>query len=269
MGDTGSGTCATHDELTGCAVWSTKSTRGCRRVGGARARGTAVCSGAGGARRFPGTRFWADLPEAMCDDAERMEPTTVLLDLDGVIRHFDPHRVAAIETRHGLADGTLHGTAFESELLEQVVTGRIRRSDWIEEVGARVGHPLAASECFADHGIVDESMLAEVDSLRSQGVVVAVLTNGTDTIPAEMAALGIDSRFDAIFNSAELGVAKPDRLAFETVCSRLQVEPPEVLFTDDSASKLKGAIEIGMTAHLFEGVDAFRQHLSDAGFRAV
>ena len=190
-----------------------------------------------------------------------MPLTTVLLDLDGVIRHFDPVRVELLEQRHGLRHGILHATAFEPGLLEQVTTGRIRRVDWVEEVGDRVGSPIAARECFADHGTVDETMLAEVDDLRAQGTVVAVLTNGTDTIPAEMKALGLDARFDAIFNSAELGVAKPDRRVFEAVCDRLDVDPTAVFFTDDSASKLQGALEIGMTARLFESVERFRQHL--------
>lgn len=197
-----------------------------------------------------------------------MDPTTVLLDLDGVIRHFDPAHAQSVEDRYGLSPGILHGTAFESALLEQVVTGRIRRADWVKAVGDQVGHPVAATECFADLGVVDYAMLAEVDALRDQGVVVAVLTNGTDTIPAEMEALGLDIRFEAIFNSAELGVAKPDLRVFEEVCSRMRVAPSEVFFTDDSASKLSGAVEIGMTARLFEGVELFRRHLAEAGLRA-
>lgn len=195
-----------------------------------------------------------------------MDLTTVLLDLDGVVRHFDPARVESVESRHGLRPGILHGTAFEPELLERVITGRISRSHWVREVGNRVGHPLAAQECFADRGLVDDAVLAEVDALRSQGVVVAVLTNGTDTIPAETAELGLDTRFDAIFNSAEIGFAKPDRRVFEAVCSRLEVDPTEVFFTDDSPSKLKGAREVGMTTHVFEGIDSFRRQLAQAGF---
>ena len=200
-------------------------------------------------------------------DTERVPLTTVLLDLDGVVRHFDLARVEAVERRHGLSRGVLHATAFEPGLLQQVITGRIRRDQWVGLIGERIGHPTAASEGFADCGTVDESMLAEVDGLRSRGVVVAVLTNGTDTIPAEMEALGLDRRFDAIFNSAELGVAKPDRRAFEAVCRRLGVDPIDVFFTDDSASKLSGAVEIGMTARLFESVDRFRLHLVEAGLR--
>lgn len=201
-------------------------------------------------------------------DTDRVRTTTVLLDLDGVVRHFDLDRVRAIEQRSGLRGGILHKVAFESELIDQVITGRMRRSDWVQQVGARVGHVDAAIEAFDDVGAVDAAMLAEVDALRARGATVAVLTNGTDTIPQEMEALGIESRFDTIFNSAELGVAKPDRRVFEMVCSRLGVEPAEVLFTDDSERKLEGAIEIGMTARHFTGVHAFADHLREVGLRA-
>ncbi len=140
-----------------------------------------------------------------------MPLTTVLLDLDGVVRHFDVAHVAAVEERHGLPSGILHTTAFEPERLERLVTVRLRRADWIDEVGAQVGHLPAARECFADQGRADESLLAVVDGL--------------------------------------------------------DVDPVEVFFTDDSASKLRGAIEIGMTARLFEGVEVFRQHLVEVELR--
>lgn len=198
-----------------------------------------------------------------------MPLTTVLLDLDGVVRHFDPGHVAEVERRHELPAGSLTTTAFEPRLLERVITGGIRRSQWVEEVGRRVDNRIAAAEWMAETATVDAAMVAEVDALRSAGVVVAVLTNGTDTIPAEMEQLGLDTHFDAIFNSAEIGFAKPDRRAFEIVCSQLRVEPSSVFFTDDSASKLGGALDIGMTARRFEGVDVFRRHLVETGCRPV
>lgn len=195
-----------------------------------------------------------------------MSLTTVLLDLDGVVRHFDPEHVAGVEERHGLRAGSLTEAAFEPLLLDRVITGRIRRSEWVREVGRQVDHLGAAEEWMAERGTVDAAMMAEVDKLRSRGHVVAVLTNGTDTIAAEMKSLGLDLRFDAVFNSADMGIAKPDRRVFERVSAALGVDPVEVFFTDDSESKLRGAIEVGMTARRFLGVDAFRFHLAEVGF---
>ncbi|MEO1061060.1 MAG: HAD-IA family hydrolase [Actinomycetota bacterium] len=194
--------------------------------------------------------------------------TTVLLDLDGVVRHFDEEHLAAVERAHGLDPGAIWRTAFESELIGLVVTGRLTRTEWRDLVGERLGSADAAVAWQADPGRLDDELLAEVDALRADGVAVAILTNGTDTIPEELAALGVDRRMDAVFNSAEIGYAKPDRRAFAHVCRALAVAPGEVFFTDDSESKLTGAREIGMTARRYEGVAAFREHLVEVGLRS-
>ncbi|MEM8902653.1 MAG: HAD-IA family hydrolase [Actinomycetota bacterium] len=191
--------------------------------------------------------------------------TTVLLDLDGVIRHFDGDHLGIVERDHELPSGSISEVAFESTLIDQVITGRLTKAEWRDVVGERLGRPAAAAAWMADPGTVDDELLAEVDGLRASGITVAILTNGTDTIAEEAAALGFDHRVDAIFSTADIGYAKPDRRAFEHVCRELGVEPRSVFFTDDSETKLDGAIEIGMTAHRYEGVALFRQHLGELG----
>lgn len=190
----------------------------------------------------------------------------MLLDLDGVIRHFDKSRVPAIETEFGLPDGSLRGTAFAPELLALAVTGKITRAEWTRRVGEVVGSPEAAQSWLGNHGVVDDQMIDLVTELRAGGTTVAVLTNGTETVPDELAGLGIAYKFDAVFTTAAIGFAKPDRRAFEYVCTKLAVEPAEVFFTDDTASKLAGAIELGMQARLFESRALLRTQLAELGF---
>ncbi len=201
-----------------------------------------------------------------------MEPTpqitTVLLDLDGVIRHFETDHRATIEAAAGLAPGTLWAAAFDDELVEQLVTGRLTRADWTTAVGEAVGEPQAAAEWLAEKGTIDLAMIELIDQLRASNITVAVLTNGTDTIPAELDELGVTPHLDAIFNTAEIGYAKPDRRAFEHACRSLGVDGTEVFFTDDSERKLSGAIELGMTVEHFVGVDAFRSQLTTLGLLA-
>ena len=194
--------------------------------------------------------------------------STVLLDLDGVIRHFETDHRAGIEASAGLAPGTLWAAAFEEDLVEQLITGRITRSAWTAAVGEAVGNPDAAVAWLAEKGTVDLEMIALIDELRHGGVTVAILTNGTDTIPAEMDELGVTPHVDAIFNTAEIGYAKPDRRAFEHACHELGVSPAEVFFTDDSERKLSGAVEIGMTAEHFVGVPELRTRLVALGLLA-
>ncbi|MGI9597694.1 MAG: HAD-IA family hydrolase [Acidimicrobiales bacterium] len=187
---------------------------------------------------------------------------TVLLDLDGVVRHFDPDHVGTVEHRHGLAPGALTKAAFDPPVLEPVITGRRTRAQWIEQVGRSIEAPDAVREWLAERGTIDHDMLIIVDELRARSTAVAILTNVTDTVADELRHFGVTDRFDAVFNSAEIGFAKPDRRAFEHVCRSLGVEPGSVFFIDDSASKLTGAIEIGMTARLFEGVGPLRSQLA-------
>lgn len=150
-------------------------------------------------------------------------------------------------------------------MIEEVTTGRITRAEWVRRVGEAAGIPSAAEEWGGQPAALDESIVELSDELRGLGLTTAVLTNGTDTIPAEIAALGIGDRFDAIFNSADIGFVKPDVRAFEHVLGELGVTGAEVFFTDDTASKLVGADRLSMRTHLFDGVDGLRDRLIAAG----
>lgn len=172
----------------------------------------------------------------MRDDSRMIR--VVLFDLDGVVRHFDPRHVADVEQRHGLAAGTIEGIAFAEPLIGDVTTGRISRAEWVRQVGETAGSASAAEEWGVQPAIVDDALLELSDEVRSLGLRTAVLTNGTDTIRAEIAAMGIGGRFDAVFNSADIGFVKPDVRAFQHVLRALAVAAEEVFFTDDSASKL-------------------------------
>jgi HAD superfamily hydrolase (TIGR01509 family) len=189
----------------------------------------------------------------------------VLFDLDGVIRHFDPRIVADIERRHDLTAGIIERVAFAAPLIQEVTTGRMTRAEWVRRIGDRIGDLDAAEEWGAQSASIDESVLELSDDIRSAGLRTAVLTNGTDTIPAEVAAHGIATRFDAFFNSADIGYAKPDARSFQHVLETLGVKGEAVFFTDDSASKLVGAEGLSILTHHYEGVDALRSRLIDAG----
>jgi putative hydrolase of the HAD superfamily len=189
----------------------------------------------------------------------------VLFDLDGVVRQFDEAYTSDIETRHGLAPGAVVDAAFEPELLEQVTTGRITRRTWVARVAETLGSTAAAEEWGRQPSEVDAEVLAIADALRAAGIRTAILTNGTDTIPAEAAELGLTEHFDAIFNSAEIGWAKPDVRAFQHVLDALGMEASEVFFTDDSEGKLAGAEELGMLTHQFTSAVGLREALRAVG----
>lgn len=77
--------------------------------------------------------------------------------------------------------------------------------------------------------------------------------------------MNLDSRFEAVFNSAEIGWTKPDTRAFQHALDAMQLAPHEVFLTDDSQSKLAGADALGMPTHHFAGIAGLREALREAG----
>ncbi len=185
----------------------------------------------------------------------------IVLDLDGVIRHFDPEHRARVEADHGLASGVLWASAFAPERIQPLVTGKVSRAEWTAQIGLDVGNPEAASAWLAAPSEVDADVLTIVDRLRADGYPVSILTNGTDTVPAELDEAGIRDRFDHLFNTAEIGVAKPDPAVFRHVCQRLMVEPGSVFFADDSPGHVDAAAGVGLVAHHFTGAAGLRTEL--------
>jgi HAD superfamily hydrolase (TIGR01509 family) len=71
--------------------------------------------------------------------------------------------------------------------------------------------------------------------------------------------------FDFQFLSFRLGNVKPDRELFQRVAALLPVEAGRVLFLDDNAVNVEGAIDAGFAARHVRGVDESRRALIDAG----
>lgn len=80
--------------------------------------------------------------------------------------------------------------------------------------------------------------------------------------------LGYADRFDELFVSALLGVAKPSPDYFRRVVEHLDADPATVLFIDDHEPNIHAARSVGLRAHwwsLDDGHDVLVARLSDDG----
>ena len=180
-----------------------------------------------------------------------------LFDLDGVVRRFP---------RDAEWHDEVGAVAFVPGLLDQVVTGKITDEEWRAEVLRRLGQSGAAAVAAwsASSGEVNDAVLALVREVRSR-TRVGLLTNGTSRLAADLDRLGIADEFDVIFNSCELGVAKPDLAIYELVCAKLGLEPASVFFVDDSPGHVDAARDAGLQAVLFVDAVLLADELRDAG----
>jgi putative hydrolase of the HAD superfamily len=182
----------------------------------------------------------------------------VVFDLDGVVRHFAP--TAPLEARFGIPEGAIYDAAFTPELLDPTVVGAREYDDWIRGIGdvlaERYGpHARDAATAFTELVATPDAAVVDLmRRLRTRGYLVSILTNGTTRVEAELEALALDREIDHLFNSARIGIAKPDRGIYEHVLDVLEIEAHECVFTDDSPAKCEGARAVGM--HVIDFVDA-------------
>lgn len=185
----------------------------------------------------------------------------LLFDLDGVLRRFDPAVGAALEQEHGLSPGALPRAAFSGTYIQAVVTGRVSRARWIQAAGTIAGSIPAMQAFLTHYGEPDPDMVALARGIRADGLPIGLLTNATETLPAELAHVGLTDDFDVIFSSAALGVAKPDPAIYAAVLSALALPAGAVGFIDDGADNAAAAAAAGMLAHHFTGIGPLRAWL--------
>ncbi|HEY2725138.1 MAG TPA: HAD family hydrolase [Pseudonocardiaceae bacterium] len=87
-----------------------------------------------------------------------------------------------------------------------------------------------------------------LDALRSLGLRLAAITNAAGEYQrAKLGALGLESVFDAVMISGELGVAKPNRAIFRTACAALGVRPAQAVHVGDRLDMdAEGARDAGL-----------------------
>lgn len=175
-----------------------------------------------------------------------MEIKAVLLDLDGVLRHWNNQTLFNVEDTLKLERGFLLKHAFETSLLNRAITGLISHDHWMKEVSDKVTTEIGAtsSEMLMNAWISSEFTLDKelYTALKEKypEAKFALLTNATDKLNSDLAGTFILEEFDYIFNSSEIGFAKPDKRIYEYVLERLGVRAGEVLYIDDS----KGNVDV-------------------------
>jgi putative hydrolase of the HAD superfamily len=194
----------------------------------------------------------------------------LIIDLDGVIRHWDPEYYEGAEQRLGVPAGTLLQTAFVEDRLARAMDGRISFDEWCAEIGDEVAgaHGVEAAlvaEAWAESGWrIDLTVLDLVAEVR-EAVPVALLSNASTNLLEDLERSGIAGAFDAVVGSASIRAAKPSEPAFRTAAAAIGVPLERCLFVDDTAGHVEAAAGFGARAEVFTDVDGLRDLLAQVG----
>jgi putative hydrolase of the HAD superfamily len=189
----------------------------------------------------------------------RKPAEALLIDFDGVLRHFDESRYGDFAQRHGVAPAALLASGLEWARQLPAITGHVTRQQWLDSIAEHTGaSAVALTEWDAYRGYVDETVLAFVREVRAAGRRVGLATNATDDLHDDLALFGLKDDFDAVLSSADLGVHKPTKQFFAQACRALDTPPSLCLFVDDTDRNVRGARAAGLLAARWNGLDDLR-----------
>lgn len=95
-------------------------------------------------------------------------------------------------------------------------------------------------------------------SLQAQGFSLGVISNSVGTMDEQLTRLGLAQYFQAVLDSAVVGVEKPHPEIFRLALARVGVEASEAIFVGDTyATDIGGAQLAGLQGVLIDHVDAY------------
>ncbi|HEX8182616.1 MAG TPA: HAD family hydrolase [Candidatus Saccharimonadales bacterium] len=122
---------------------------------------------------------------------------------------------------------------------------------------------------FKTEDVRNEELLKIIADIKGRGIPCYLATDQEKYRAEYMKNVMFKDLFSGYFVSAELGVTKTDSRFFELVLQKLgddypDLKPNEVIFFDDSESKINTAKALGIDARLFKSNQQIKDLLNEA-----
>lgn len=187
----------------------------------------------------------------------------VLFDFGGVVaEEAFREGLEAIARKNGLDPHQFFIMAREFVYRTGYVTGIADESDYwkaLREKTGITGTDKEFREEILKRFTLRQEMLSVVESLKSSGFTVGILSDQTNWLEEINQRHPFFHHFDHVFNSFHLNKSKRDSVVFKEVCSKLGLKPEEVLFVDDGSENVERASRQGLKTIHFRNADAFRK----------
>jgi len=194
----------------------------------------------------------------------------ILVDFDGVLRQW-PTSDILIEKKYGLPQNSIRLTAFDTELLDQAIRGKIKDEEWRLKIAEnlQVSQPdsdaqSAINEWSSYSGEVNAELLGVLASLRSK-IKILLVTNATSRLSEDLAILGLDNWFTEVINSSDVGSIKPEQEIYRIAIQACDCSTAEILYIDDSSTNISVARKIGILSHRYTDLEDCKRFLSEIG----
>lgn len=188
---------------------------------------------------------------------------TILFDLDGVLTV--PEEVFSVVYSRSRGLDTEPFTRFFQTEWADFVTGKRDLKEYISQNPELWHWGGTADELlelwFRTEDVRNDALLETIRQLRSRGVRCYVATEQEKYRTQYVREVMFPDEFDGVFSTAEIGYRKTDEKFFLEVLNTLVLDAEDVIFFDDSMSKVAAADKVGLDARLFTSEDQVRQLL--------
>lgn len=219
-----------------------------------------------GLSRQPPQAIFLDLDDTLLDDGPQQEVIVrTCKEIAAVQPGLDHAHLAEANDRaresywpqvaHDFMTGAIDGASVGLETWRRTLQACGCSDESVAQYAAQT-HSRLAREAYR----LFDDVLEFVSAAREAHIPLALITNGaSDTQRDKVRALNIESWFDCIVISGEVGVAKPASAGFEVALSRLGVDKGAVCHVGDSlVSDVAGANTAGITSIWLNRTGAIR-----------
>jgi HAD superfamily hydrolase (TIGR01509 family) len=180
----------------------------------------------------------------------------VVFDFGGVlVRMVDDRPRIKLARKLGVPLSRLDELVFSSKTAQMASMGKIKVKMHWQAVGDALGIPLEEMPAFLEqYWSADDVNWRLLDFIRDlhPHYKVGLLSNAWDDLRQTMHdRWGMDSLFDEMIISAEVGIVKPDPRIFHLAAQGLGVSPGEIVFIDDMLINVDAARVEGLTSIQF------------------
>ena len=186
------------------------------------------------------------------------ELRAILFDLGGVVIDIDFKRAFQIWAALASVDASDLEKRFTfDEAYEQHETGELHSAGYFNALRESLNVSLSEDDLVAGWNDIYLGTIPGMVKLLATASQRFPLYAFTNSNPTHQSVWSVRfaaelSIFKTIYVSSELGVRKPDPRSFSLVAERMGVQASEVLFFDDSAENVDGAVSAGMRGVVVE-----------------
>lgn len=176
----------------------------------------------------------------------------IYFDMNGCLVHFFQAAFAKMAADTGVAADRIEAAFWQYN--DEACRGELGMSDFNAALAKKIGVESVQWQEYYLAAIEPVKEMHEIVKWAAQHYKVGLLTNTASGLVGTMREGGQipDVAYDAIVDSSEVGVIKPEAKIYQIAAERAGCPPEEIMLIDDSRTNLMAASKLGWHAMWFD-----------------